>query len=56
MTEKLTDLEECVDGFDDVRSRIKIWLGQDAFFDMRNEMPSSYRLPVFRFLDTVGKL
>jgi hypothetical protein len=55
MTENLIDLEERFDRFDEVRSRVKTWLGQDAFFDMRNEASKSYRVPAFRLFDAEGE-
>jgi hypothetical protein len=56
MTENLTDVEESFVRFDDVRSRVKTWLGKDAFFDVNNEASASYRVPAFRFFDAEGRL
>ncbi len=56
MTKDLTDLEERPTVFDAVRSRVKTWLGADAFFEVRNEGSSGYRVPDFKFFDVVGDL
>jgi hypothetical protein len=55
MTENLTDVEESFDRFDEVRSRVKTWLGQDAFFDIVSEASRSYRVPAFKFFNAEGE-
>jgi hypothetical protein len=54
MTENLTDVEKHPEVFDQVRSRVKDYLGEEAFFDIRNEASHAYRAPTFKFFDESG--
>jgi hypothetical protein len=48
-TEKLTDVEQHSDVFNEARSRIKAHLGRDAFFRTEDSGDRSYRAPQFKF-------
>jgi hypothetical protein len=48
-TEKLSDVEQHPNVFNEARSRIKAHLGQDAFFRMDDRGDRSYRTPQFKF-------
>lgn len=49
MTEKLSDVAERPSVFDDARQKVKLHLGEDAFFYPRGPALGSYRTPEFSF-------
>ena len=49
MTEKLSDVEQHPDVFNEVRSRVKAHLGKEAFFQPHHLAANDYRVPQFIF-------
>lgn len=50
MTERLSDVGERTDVFNDARSRVRAHLGEDVFYQPREIDANCYRAPQFRFL------
>ena len=50
LTRNISDVSACSDVFNQVRSKIKQHLANDAFFNPENELSDSYRFPKFSFV------